>query len=127
MEHKPGRATDALVHRALWPEQRITHESPGTPECGDKRYWVAWPLVGGPGLEVPHYTTSLIAWDWERDGWGWKAEDIMQDHVEVSLFPADDAPIYELAFLSDNGGNAFRAQAFARALCVLAWAERRGE
>jgi len=128
--HKPGRATDAAVHRALWPEHKV---KPGYDGYVDREI-VSWYRAGG-GLwtEVPHYTTSLMAWDGVGDDRGWYWRDVQyrfadEDRVQSEFWRSGHGhERTQVVLVADHDNNRFQAQAMARALCVLAWAERSGE
>lgn len=158
-DHKPGRETDADVHRALWPEARIEKRWCGQDyECGewsevqhlyelgdpfwkpkdglgdDKQLWCwAEPRIDGTGEDyiewhiVPAYTTALTAWDGVGDELGWFEASEAEYQVQVywRLKPySGQYPIYADAAYADHDNGRFRAQAMARAECVLRWAER---
>ena len=122
MAHKPGQETDAEVHRALWPDDKVLYMYD---EGG--RDLVPWYCKPGDAFWtlVPAYTTDLMAWDWKREGWRWMIDE-RTDHVMAVLLRACGSPvaIEARACYADHGDSYFQAQAFARALCVLEWAER---
>ena len=107
---KPGRELDVAVHRALWPDAEVWQ----SPDLD----WVE------NGVRLPHYSTSLMAWDWSREGWSWYTQEHMSRTIVVwrqgiGCF----ASVFHHGVLVEQEPNRFRAQAFARCMCVLEWAE----
>ena len=114
-EWKPGRELDLEVWRALHKDIYPQEISCTFDEC----------FVGADGrvpAPLPRYSTDLMAWDWSREGWEWVADE-WTEHIEVALSGHDLGEREVLVHYRDHGGNHFRAQAFARCLCVLQWAK----
>ena len=121
-QHRPGRELDAAVHRALWPDADIRVDSTFGAALvvnADKRTF----------SDIPEYSSDLMTWDGVRDDLGWWEASEAAQLVQVywRLMPYDGQYIYADAYYRDHDDNRFRAQAFARCLCVLQWAERRAE
>jgi len=117
IEHEPGRELDVMVHRALEPSHILRNVG------NEELYWE--PANFGRGVPVPAYSTSLMAWDWSREGWSWYTQEHMSRTIVVwrqgiGCF----ASVFQQGVLVEQEPNRFRAQAYARSLCVLQWAER---
>ena len=116
---KPGRELDVAVHRVLWPDAEIV-DKPGYEGVlvdNPSEVWKEW-------RAIPAYSTDIMAWDWSREGWYWGAQEyVMGVTAELS--------IEGLGYIIKEVGDyipagqyvPFKAQAFARCMCVLQWAE----
>ena len=116
-EHEPGRELDVMVHRALWPDDTVVVSDfvqSYRRTIGENPYSEVWSTI-------PFYSTDITAWDWTRRGWGWDAAE-RPAYIMVTL-KAEIATVGAGADYRDHDNNRFRAQAFARSLCVLQWAE----
>ena len=122
-EHEPpGRALDVLVHRALWPDADIV-DKPGYEgfliDHPTGASWKEW-------RAIPRYSTDLMAWDWSREGWSWDREECIDLTIYLSVYePLKRRKDCE-ASVPFNYDHPLAAEAFARSLCVLKWAEERG-
>ena len=119
-EHEPGRELDVMVHGALWPDDAIVVSDfvqSYRRTIGEHPYSETW-------ATIPHYSTDLSAWDWTRSGWSWYTREHMSGTVAVlRLGIGSFVPVFQYGVPMEQEPNRFRAQAFARCLCVLQWAE----
>lgn len=125
-----NREMDARVHRALWPDDEVTLFV-----SEQDKVWgssvARWHYErDGCIADVPHYTPDLMAWDGVLPECRWVVDERAY-HVFVTLMiPHIVEPttvIEAKAAYGDHNGNRFEAQAMARSLCVLQWAERSEE
>ena len=143
--NEPGRKTDAAVHRALSTEVetgsrwfyfangqfhdigKVGDEKAGSwflgKECVNQE-----PCTEDRGRfqPVPYYTTSLAAWKGINADRGWGLT--VYEHsmnVEVRLWASNLAGYsYASICYADHNNSRECAQAMARSLCALQWAER---
>ena len=118
--HTPGRKTDALVHRALWPDDKLFQ---GAYEYKMDEWLIATPIYQ-PNKLLPAYTTDLAAWKDVWDHVGWVIKMNPTHNCSVSLWTLGDGELtMALADYADHDSKD-AAQAFARSRCVLQLAER---
>ena len=151
-DHKLGRETDAVVHRALWPDAAVEWR------WGDEKHEAQTDILlvlaehgeanqidiraarmgyerlpfytdGQIWRPVPAYSTDLSVWNGVGDDLGWweASEAALQVQVYWRLAPYDGKYIYAAAQYADHDNNRFKATAYARSLCALQRAERRAE
>ena len=121
------RELDAQVHRALYPDDDVSHIlnfGPRLTYVGDRvfrtnsRRW----------MRLPHYTTDIGAWEpiyALRPEWMWDTIEFY-GHTDTVLFydvwREDPLPSIEVNVPWDDA-RGLAAYALGRARCVLQWAE----
>lgn len=121
------RELDALVHRALYPDDDVSHIlnfGPRLTYVKDRVFRTSsrrW-------MRLPRYSTDIGAWDAVcalKPEWLWDQAEYLGESVVVGLWWADGDCVAEDVLVTDATGLA--AYALGRARCVLAWAAGRGE
>ena len=115
---KPGRELDVAVHRVLWPDAEIV-DKPGYEGVlvdNPSEVWKEW-------RAIPAYSTDIMAWDWSRKGWSWDREECIDLTICLSVYQPPEGRTDCEASVAFNYDHPLAAEAFARSLCVLQWAE----
>ena len=118
-EHEPGRELDVMVHRALWPDDTVVVSDfvqSYRRTIGENPYSEVWSTI-------PAYSTDITAWDWSRDGWSWDREECLGLTIYLFVYEPPNRRKDCEALVPFNYDHPLAAEAFARSLCVLQWAE----